>query len=581
MSLATASRIAYSGLSAAQYKMNLASSNISNADTTGYTEKSATQVATVTATGGSGTAITGTTSNVDRYLLASLVDADSDLAAATTTASYSDQLQSLMGSTSGTTDGGTSITSSMATLESAVTSLAASPDSDADKATLVSAATSLANQLRSISGSIETQRGNADKEIGDAVTSVNASLKTIADLNTQIVSLKAEGQSTADLEDQRTTALRSIAGSMNVNSYTTSSGALYVTTKGGKALVDAAAHTLSYTAAGNVGASTTFGDITVDGNAVTGDITSGSISALKTMRDTTLPNAQTALNSFASTLMSKINAATADGTPVPAPTTTSGSATVATTDSFSATGSVRVSLVNASGVLQSSSDIDLSSLSTVGDVVNALNNVDGISASVDSSGHLKISSTTSGEGVAIGALTSSIGSADQTFSSYFGLNSVFTGTDATDIAINSSLTSDPSKLATGTLSTSSNADGDTVLTSGDATVANQLQNALSTAYAFDSSGGLGAQTATLTDYSSAIVSNVAATASTAKSTETAVTATQSSLASTWSSDTGVNIDEETAKLSDYEQQYNAAAQVMSTVNSMFSTLLTVVQNATS
>lgn len=581
MSLATASRIAYSGLSAAQYKMNLASSNISNADTTGYTEKSATQVATMTATGGSGTSITGATSNIDRYLLASLVDADSDLAAAKTTASYSDQLQNLMGSTSGTTDGGTSITSSMATLESAVTALAASPDSDTDKATLVSAATSLANQLRSISGSIQTQRGDADKEIGDDVTSVNASLKTIADLNTQIVSLKAQGQPTADLEDQRTTALRSIASSMNVNSYTTSSGALYVTTKGGKALVDATAHTLSYTAVGGVGQSTTFGDITVDGNAVTGDITSGSISALKAMRDTTLPNAQTALNSFASTLMSKINAATADGTAVPAPTTVSGSATVATSDSFSATGSIRVSLVNSSGVLQSSSDLDLSSLSTVGDVVNALNTVDGISASVDSSGHLQISSTTAGEGVAIGALTSSVGSDDQTFSGYFGLNSVFTGTDAADIAINSSLTSDPSKLATGTLSTTSNADGDTVLTSGDATVANKLQSALTTAYAFDSSGGLGAQTATLTDYSSAIVSNVSATASTAKSAETTVSATQSSLASTWSSDTGVNIDEETAKLSDYEQQYNAAAQVMSTVNSMFSTLLTVVQNATS
>ncbi|MFX8770503.1 hypothetical protein ABTM91_19995, partial [Acinetobacter baumannii] len=96
----------------------------------------------------------------------------------------------------------------------------------------------------------QTQRGDADKEIGDDVTSVNASLKTIADLNTQIVSLKAQGQPTADLEDQRTTALRSIASSMNVNSYTTSSGALYVTTKGGKALVDATAHTLSYTAVG-------------------------------------------------------------------------------------------------------------------------------------------------------------------------------------------------------------------------------------------------------------------------------------------------------------------------------------------
>jgi flagellar hook-associated protein 1 FlgK len=467
----------------------------------------------------------------------------------------------------------------MSTLETAITTLASTPDSDTNKASVINAATSLSDQLRSISSSIQSQRTDADSEIGDDVNTINQSLTTISNLNSQIVSAKASGQSTADLEDQRTTALRSIASDMDVNYYTTSNGAMNISTKGGTALLDAAVHELSYTPASSVGQSTTFDGITVDGNDITSQITSGSISSLVTMRDTTLPNAQSALNTFASTLMSKVNAVTADGSAVPAPSTLTGTTSVSSSDAFSATGSMRVSLVDSSGVLQSSSDIDLSSFSTVGDVLNALNSVSGVSASIDADGQLLISSTTSGDGVAIGALTSSVGSDSQSFSSYFGLNSVFTGSDASDIAINSDLTSDPSKLATGTLSSTSDADGDTVLTAGDATVADALQSVMSNSYAFDASGGLGAQTVTLTNYSSAIVANIASTATAATSNQTAQTAAQGSLESTYTSDTGVNIDEETSNLSDYERLYNSAAQVMSTVNTLFSTMLDVAKTA--
>ncbi|MGX1062868.1 flagellar hook protein FlgE [Bradyrhizobium diazoefficiens] len=62
MSLDIARLIAFSGLSATQVQISVTSSNISNADTTGYTTKTANQTSSVT--NGVGTGVT-----VDRHHL--------------------------------------------------------------------------------------------------------------------------------------------------------------------------------------------------------------------------------------------------------------------------------------------------------------------------------------------------------------------------------------------------------------------------------------------------------------------------------------------------------------------------------
>ena len=102
MSLDIALRIATSSLMTTQVQIGVASSNVSNADTTGYTVKTAKQVATVSGGVGTGTTITAITSNVDKLLLKSLMQAISALGAADTGNTYLDQLQALYGSSSGT-----------------------------------------------------------------------------------------------------------------------------------------------------------------------------------------------------------------------------------------------------------------------------------------------------------------------------------------------------------------------------------------------------------------------------------------------------------------------------------------------
>lgn len=566
MSVSAASSIALSALRAAQVGINVTSANIANADVDGYTVKTANQVSTVASSTGSGTTIASITGGVDKYVFASLLGANADAGAASVAQSYTDQLQSLMGSTTGSDDGGTSITTQMSALETAVTELASTPDDNASQSTLVSAANTLASQLKDISSSIATLKSNANQQISSDVDTVNQALEKIDKLNDQIVTAKVNGQTTADLEDERNTAIQSISNLLDITTTTTSAGAVYVRTTAGTTLLNNKVHELSVDG---------LGAISVDSSTdITSTITNGEIGGLLTLRDDTLPGAQDELDALAAKLISSVNSAVADGSSVPAPDSLTGTTNLDDVTSFSASGTVRIALVDEDGNLTSYSDLDLSSYNSIDDLVSAIDGVDGVSASVGTDGKLTITSDTDGSGVAIGALDSSIN--DQSFSSFFGFNSIFTGSSASDIAVSSSLIDDSGTLAVGTLSTDTTTIGKTVLTSGSTTVADALNSALTTSYSYSAVGSIGSTTGTLTDYASRVVSAFASRASSAESAQTSADTLQSSLSSTLASQSGVNVDEETSKLQDYQTLYSAAAQVIQAAKDMFEALLSAV-----
>ncbi|PDT73389.1 flagellar hook-associated protein FlgK [Bradyrhizobium sp. C9] len=588
-SLDIARSIAFSGLSATQVQISVASANISNADTKGYTEKTANQSSSVTSGVGTGVTISGITSAVDKLLLKSLVGADSDLGAADTNNNYLTELQQLYGSTSSgdSSTTGTSLANTIAAFESALSSLASTPSSASLQSNAVSALAAVTNQLQQTSSGIQKLRSNADQDIASAVTDVNSDLQQISDLNKQIKQEAAAGQSTADLEDQRNSALQDLASQMNVSYFTTSSGDLQVYTGSGQALVDSTAHPLSYTAAQSVTASTTytagsatsgFSGITVNGVDITSQISSGKVSALITLRDQTLPAAQSQLDELAQQLASSVNAVSNQGSSVPPPTSLTGTATVSNSTSFAGTGTVRIAVADKSGNLVSYQDIDLSAYSTVGALAAKINTIPGVSASVDANGHLSISATGSGNGIAINQMTSSVGG--EGFSQYFGLNDLITGTSASNIGVRSDILSGTAALPTATLDASSTLTvGNSVLSSGSATVVNALSSALTGSTNFAMAGGLGATTGSFTDYAAAIVANVAGKASQASATYTSRQTAQSTYASSLSSQSGVNIDQESANLSALQNKYAAASQIITTINSMFSALMTAMGTA--
>jgi flagellar hook-associated protein 1 len=583
VSLDIASRIAVSSLMTTQVQMSVASANISNADTTGYTEKTANQAAVVSTGSGAGTTITGITSSVDKLLLKSLSKSNSELGSANTINNYLDQLQSLYGSSGSSSSSGTSIANTIASLESAISSLASTTNSASLQSNAVSSLDDLASQLRDTSSAIQQLRGNADKDIASSLDDVNQQLTTIADLNKQIKQVAASGQSTADLEDQRNTAVLDIASKMNVSYFVSSSGGMQVYTSSGQALVDGSVHELSYTAASSVSASTTYpsgglSGITVNGVDVTSQITSGEIGGLIDLRDNVLTGAQSQLDQLANQLSDSLNAVHNQGTSLPPPTTLTGTAAVSSSTALSATGTVRIAVADQKGNLVSYSDLDLSSYSTIGDLVSAINGISGLSASIDSNGHVVIASTSNG--ISINEMSSKVGSSGVGLSDALGLNDLVTGTGASDFAVRSDILANSGLLAVSTLDSSSSlTTGSQVLSSGSTTVVDNIYSALTASNGYSAAGGLGSTSGSFSDYAAAIVSNVASKASEAKTTYTSKETTQSTFSSAMSSQSGVNLDEETARLSTLQNQYSAVSELIKTINAMFSSLLTAVQSA--
>ena len=462
MSFSAIRSIATSALTSTQVRMQVTSSNIANADVDGYTKKTATQAATTSSGAGTGTMVTAIKSDVDKFLLRDVIAAASELGAANAANTKLDALQSQMGSTTSSDGSGTSISDTISTLLTSLTSLSGTVESDTLQGLAVESLDAVATQLRETSATVQDLRAQADEGIADAVDIANEALETISDLNAQIVSAKALGQTTADLEDKRNTALQSLATQLDVSYIVRSNGEMRVSTTSGTTLVDGSVHKLSYSPAAVVGSDTVFSGVTVDGKDISPEISTGTIGGLIEQRDTVLVAVQASLDTLATGLIDSLNAAYNAGSSVPAPSTLTGTVAVSGSDALDATGTLRLAITDSDGALVSYSDLELDDLDTVDELVDAINAISGLSASV-ASGKLVITST-SGDGLAVADIDSTLGSSDQGFSDYFGLNDLLTGTSAANIKVRSDILSGTSSFSTAVLSTDDDiATGDIVL----------------------------------------------------------------------------------------------------------------------
>jgi flagellar hook-associated protein 1 FlgK len=562
MSLSGALANASAALTTSQYQVALSTTNVANASTDGYTTKtySATsQTTTLALTNGELSRVT------DAYLQKSLITSSASAGYAETIDSYMSRYDTLLGDTSSDGD----IASLTSALSTSFTSLTAGTG-DTDAAAVVSAAAELADGLRTLSSGIQDLRSDADAAIATTVDEVNALLQEIDTLNDQIVAGQGDQTSLADARD---TALQTLSGLVSVSSYTDASGRLNIYA-GGQMLVGTTVSTLSFTPSGTVSADLTYpaslSGVSVNGRDVTSSLTGGELGALIALRDEVLPAEQDALDSLATTLISALNTAASTGSAAsPGSLTSTTSVTAATP--LSLTGTLGVVQSTTAGVATAIDQIDLSSVATVGELVDALNGVSGITAGLVD-GKLTISSNSGGV-----VLDSSVAltSGGETLSDWMGFNDVFSGGDASTIRVSAALTANPSLLATSSLDASA-AVGQTAVSSGGTGGASALLAAMTDDRTFPESGNLSARTRSLADYATDVLSAAATTISTAASTATSATALRDGYANSLSNATGVNLDEQTALVSLYQQQYEISAQLMSAIQAMYDALLSMV-----
>ncbi len=571
MSLGFALDVTLRGLMSTSSKIQVVSQNITNADKAGYTRKEATDTYLTT---NAGTVpfkinITGST---DNYLTKSLVG---DVGTMGKNKAISELLE-YYSSQLGATDGSNTMSSELNDLYGALQQLSVSPETLANKTEAVQIASNLADSLRNLSGDIQELRIQADQKISDNVTTVNNTVQQLYQINQNINSGNLSDSQMAEYMDQRAAALQTLAQSMDIQYYVTSSNQLQIFTGGGQPLLLSQAFPISYAPTTNVNSGTVFQPIMLNGVDITNQIANGELAGNIEIRDKTLVDEQAKLDQFATVLKTQMNTLLNKGSSLPPQTTLTGSLTGLTgTSAISGTGTLRVAIVNNSGVLQNYADINLSTITDVNGLLTALNAIPNMSASLNASGSLVMTSTLSGSGVALNEMNSSIGGAGA--SSYFGMQDFFTGTSAATLNVSSSLLANPNFLSTGALSSGTIAAGDNVITRGDGSTALAMAQIIKTNVPFSAAGNFSAQSNTLSRYIEAFMADGSTKASLADSQYEAANAVYTQTKATLENKSGVNVDEETSKMLELQNAYQTSAKMISTIRDMFDALLAAIR----
>lgn len=145
---------------------------------------------------------------------------------------------------------------------------------------------------------------------------------------------------------------------------------------------------------------------------------------------------------------------------------------------------------------------------------------------------------------------------------------------ASNIAVRSDIIADPSRLSRGELSDSATlAVADVGVTSGGQAVIQRISNLFDTALNFEEIGELPDTTKTLSDYATSILSLNATQAQNATDSFATKMFLHDNLESKTRAISGVNLDEEMAKMIILESAYAASARVIATTSKLFDELL--------
>lgn len=429
MSLNIALLNAISGLQVNSRSLDVVAQNVSNVNTEGYSRKIVQQQAVVVAGMGAGVQIAEITRVVNDFMIKEVRTASSQLGTVEAKDSFYQRMQDLFG----TLGSDSSPAAGLADLATKFQALADTPENVSLRTDLVERAKLLMQQFNDISNQIEKLRAEVDKQVAESVSLVNSQLVLVRELNLKIAQNVAMNLGVGELQDQRDIALDKIAKEMEIQHFTRSNGEIVVLTKTGRSLVDRTAQTLDHTSTAAVGPLITLGAGSIDGinlNGVdiTAEITEGRIAGLVAMRDTALPNLQSQLQELATMMHDEINALHNQGTAYPGLASVTGSRVVAAGDPPSWTGMFRVTISDTSGTVVSTTDFDLSTMPTIGDLVTAINGMAGVaSASINASGQIVITPT-AGNRISFNEMDSAVqvGSRTVGASQFLGLNDFFT-----------------------------------------------------------------------------------------------------------------------------------------------------------
>jgi flagellar hook-associated protein 1 FlgK len=442
MSLTLALRTALSGLNATQAALQVASDNIANASTPGYSRKTIELESRRILSQGAGVQTGEIQREVDAYVIRQLRDQRSVVGQYAVRDRFLQQIDNLFGSP----ENNRTISAEIGNLKNAFEALAVTPEFSANALDVANSARTLADQLNQLTTTTQDLRREADDEIARLVGIIDSKLENVAELNVLAIRATSLNQSTATLDDERDRLLGEIAEYLDIRVFDRTDGSVDVFTGSSRLLVSAGvAADITHSPITQASASISYLDpsdpdypggisgIFVDGSAaandITNQITNGRLKGLIDLRDGDLPNLQSEIDLLAKSITEQINAAHNTGTAYPPPSSVTGTHAFNSADVFSATGSVRVAVIDQSdGSVIETSDIALGGFTTINDVVTAIDGLTNASASLNAAGQLVVTAGSAGYGIAINELDSAVavvGAETRGLSHYLGLNDFF------------------------------------------------------------------------------------------------------------------------------------------------------------
>jgi flagellar hook-associated protein 1 FlgK len=463
--------IAASALSALKTNsaaLGVVANNVSNLNTAGYARRIVNQQ-TLSAGGQlMGVDIASVQRVASQFLTQEALSAGGAASQFDTMADLFSQLNGLLG---GPGDN-QSLATGLTNLSSAFATASQAPTSSASRTGVMNALTNLANSFSTVSNTISALQKQIDQQAVNSIGGANTLIKQIYDLNTQIKTATAAGDTASGLLDQRDVALDNLSQVMGIRSVTNGDGSVTVSTTDGINLVSNTYAKLAYSGGAQNGA---YGSITVqDVNPQTGQLiggasaldphlSGGSLKGLIDMRDQVLGGLSQTLGNLAQQTALAFNDQANANAAYPPPSSLTGRQTgLLTGDALNFTGKTTIAVADATGKLVSRIDVNFtagtlsvnggasSSIGTdIGSFTTALNTALGGNGTASfSAGKLSIAANGSNGILVQDDASTPSARGGEAFSQFFGLNDIFQSQMPSVLSTGLSA-SDPSGLAVG------------------------------------------------------------------------------------------------------------------------------------
>ena len=225
-----------SGLLAFQQALDVTSNNIANASTPGYSVETANLAeAPGQSTGvgfvGSGVDVQSITRNYNEYLAQQVRSSQASYSSSNTLATQAAQIDNML------SDSSTGLTATLQSFVNSLQTVASTPTSTSGRQALLSQAQALAQQLNSYDSQISQYGSQLETQLSSDVTQVNSITANIATLNRQIAAASTNGQTPNQLMDQRDQLVTQLSKYVSVQTATESNGSMDVYVGTGQALV--------------------------------------------------------------------------------------------------------------------------------------------------------------------------------------------------------------------------------------------------------------------------------------------------------------------------------------------------------